>query len=53
LLNDRFDQISQTYPRLSEFDIYIDGSESLTNKTTQFLHNAGVDEKNIITRFAR
>lgn len=51
LIKDRFEQITQTYPKLSEFDIYIEGDESLINKTTQFLHDAGVDGTQIITRF--
>ena len=51
LIKDRFEQITQTYPKLSEFDIYIEGNESLINKTIQFLHDAGVDSEQIITRF--
>lgn len=50
LLKDRFEQVTQTYPKLSEFDIYIDGDESLINKTTQFLKGVGINETQIITR---
>lgn len=50
LLRDRFEQIAQTYPKFSEYDIYIDGNELLTNKATQFLQAAGAPANQLITR---
>ncbi|MEJ2143018.1 MAG: 2Fe-2S iron-sulfur cluster-binding protein [Gammaproteobacteria bacterium] len=51
LLNDRLEQISSAYRRLSELDIYIDGTESLIDKTARFLQNAGANEAQIVTRY--
>ena len=49
LLQDRFEQVTQTYPNLDDFDIYIAGTEQLANQAVQFLKNAGVNEEMITT----
>ena len=50
LLQDRLEQITQTYPKLTEIDIYIDGDDSLVSQTKEFLQDAGANENNIVTR---
>lgn len=52
LLNDRLEQITQVYHRLSEHDIYVDGSKPFIEKATRFLENNGVSETQIITRLS-
>jgi len=47
LLQDRFEQITQTYNKLDDFDVYIAGSEQLAKQAVQFLTKAGVSKETI------
>ena len=49
LLQDRFEQITQTYPDLDDFDIYIAGTEQLKEQAVQFLKKEGINEALIRT----
>lgn len=49
LLKDRFEQITQAYPNMDDFDIYIAGPEQLTQQAVQYMKDNGVNEEMLTT----